>query len=106
MPILVAWRRLPILVRFLILHGALGFVLSALLVAGLLAADPGDARKLLLNAAGHWWPAAVLWFFAGLTFGAVQIGAATMLLEYQDRPGRPRRGTGVPSPVLLRVRRR
>jgi hypothetical protein len=50
----------------------------------------------------------VLWFFTGLTFGAVQIGAATMLLEHAEPP-RPRGGQGVPHglvPVLLRVRSR
>jgi len=102
-----AWRNLPQLVRFLLCHGAMGFALSALLVGGLLLADPADARGLLLGAAGHWWPAVVLWFFVGLTFGAVQIGAATMLLEARDEPPRPPRGgIGVPVLVPVRVRRR
>ncbi|MGG5810169.1 hypothetical protein [Falsiroseomonas sp. CW058] len=108
-PFVAPWRRLPEPVRFLLRNGAVGFVLSALLVGALLAADPGDARRLLLEGAGHWWPAVVLWFFAGLTFGGVQIGAATMLLaSADDRPRHPRRGTGVPvlAPVPVRARRR
>jgi hypothetical protein len=90
------WRQLPILVRFLIGHGAIGFGLSALLVGAILAGDPGGARALLLHAAGHWWPAVLLWFFLGLTFGSVQIGVATMLLAV--RPRRP--GGGFRAPVL------
>jgi len=98
------WARLPRLVRFLILHGATGFALSAVLVGALLAADPGDARRLLLEAAGHWWPALLLWFFAGLTFGSVQIGAAVMLLPFDDQGrGGGRRRT---VPRLVRVRAR
>ena len=104
--LIAAWRRLPMLVRFLISHGALGFGLAAVFVGALLAFDPQDTGTLLLTAAGHWWPVMVLWFFTGLTFGAVQIGAATMLLA-QREPPRPTRGSGAPAtlaPALLRVR--
>ena len=103
-----AWRRLPMLVRFLLCHAAVGFGLSAVFVAALLAYDPQDAASLLLTAAGHWWPVVVLWFFTGLTFGAVQIGVATMLLAEDDAP-RPRGGTParlVPIPVRAVRRRR
>lgn len=104
--LIAAWRRMPMLVRFLIAHGALGFALAAVFVAALLAYDPQDAAVLLLTAAGHWWPVVALWFFTGLTFGAVQIGVATMLLARRDPP-RPPRGSGAPGnlvPVPLRVR--
>jgi MFS family permease len=106
-PIMV-WRRLPKLVRFLVCHAAVGFALAAIFVGAILLLDPQDAGTLLMTAAGHWWPAVVLWFFTGLTFGAVQIGAATMLLEHAE-PHRPHRAGGAPAglvPVLLRVRRR
>lgn len=106
-----SWRRLPALVRFLIGHGALGFVISAVFVGALLLLDPQDAGTLLTTAAGHWWPAVVLWFFTGLSFGAVQIAMATMLLEDGEEAGRPRGGSGAPStarlvPVRLRAGRR
>jgi hypothetical protein len=94
------WRVLPRLVRFLILNGLLGFAASAVLVAALLAGDPGNARRLLLEGAGHWWPALLLWLFSGLTFGAVQIGAALALLGHDDAAPRP----GVLRPVLLLAR--
>jgi hypothetical protein len=105
-----AWRNTPKLVRFLLCHAAVGFGLAAVFVGGFLLADPHGAGGVLLGAAGHWWPAVVLWFFVGLTFGSVQIGAATMLLgEPKDRP---RRGGGtrvtglVPLPIPVRARRR
>lgn len=105
---IMAWRRLPKLVTFLVCHAAVGFALAAIFVAAILLVDPQDVGTLLMTAAGHWWPAVVLWFFTGLTFGAVQIGAATMLLEHAEPPG-PRHGRSAPAnlvPVPLRVRRR
>ena len=107
---IMAWRRLPMLVRFLLCHAAIGFALAAIFVAAILLFDPQDARALLMSGAGHWWPAVVLWFFTGLTFGAVQIGAATMLLDQADPP-RPRHGRGaradlIPAPLRIRATRR
>ncbi|PWS38748.1 hypothetical protein DFH01_05695 [Falsiroseomonas bella] len=105
-----AWRDTPKLVRFFLCHAAVGFGLAAVFVGGFLLADPHGAGSVLLGAAGHWWPALVLWFFVGLTFGSVQIGAATMLLG--ERPDRPPRGGGtgvtdlVPVPIPVRARRR
>lgn len=100
------WNALPKLVRFLILHGALGFLASAVLVGALLAADPGHARRLLLESAGHWWPALLLWFFAGLTFGSVQIGAAVMLLGHDDTTGGGTRRRAALRPVPVRAPQR
>lgn len=94
------WRRMPRLIRLVLVQCAVGFGIATLAMAGLLLADPGDARSLLLGAAGHWWPAALLWVFLGMTFGAVQIGVATMLLATPDPPPRPR---GRPVPVRLAV---
>ncbi len=101
------WQRLPRLIRFVLIQAATGFGIASVALAGLLWADPGDARSLLLTAAGHWWPAALLWFFLGMTFGAVQIGVATMLLGTPDPPQRPR-GRPVPGravvPAVIRRR--
>ena len=105
-----AWFRLPMLVRFLICHAALGFVIAAVAVAAFVLADPNGAGGILLHAAGHWWPVVALWFFLGLTFGAVQIGAATMLLADRPDPPRPRGNAPVTpmvlAPALARARRR
>mgnify|MGYP002655402442 CR=1 FL=1 len=104
------WRRLPMLVRFLLRHAAIGFALAAIFVAAILVLNPQDAGTLLVTGAGHWWPVVVLWFFTGLTFGSVQIGAVTMLLEKADPP-RPRHGGGalanlIPVPLRIRATRR
>ena len=77
---------MPKLVGFLLAHGATGFGIATLFMLGFRALDPGGGASLLLTAAGHWWPAALLWFFLGLTFGSVQIGVATMPLERQRGP--------------------
>lgn len=102
------WRRLPKLVRLLALHGMVGFGIAAVFVAGFLWANPGDARHLLLASAGHWWPALILWFFLGLSFGSVQIGVAVMLLA--DGPNQPGGGHRVRLrrlvPVAIAVPRR
>ncbi|MGX9964240.1 hypothetical protein ACVFYP_13000 [Roseomonas sp. F4] len=81
------WQGLPGLFRFLLVQMLTGFGIAALAVLALLAADPGDARMLLLRATGHWWPAVLLWGFLGLTFGAVQFGVAIALLA--EPPPRP-----------------
>jgi hypothetical protein len=83
----VAWSRLPILVRFMILHGALGFILSALFVGAFLWADPAGIGSLMLRGPDAPWVVLLLWFFTGLTFGGVQIGNAVMLLAEEDPPG-------------------
>jgi hypothetical protein len=88
---------MPRILRAVIANMLAGFGIAALALAGLLLADPGGAAGLLLRAAGHWWPAALLWLFLGLTFGAVQFGVAVQLGS--DAPQPPRRGR--PGPTRL-----
>lgn len=75
--------RVPVAVRFMVLHGLVGFGLSTLFVGAVLWADPGGVGSLILR---HGGPAviAMLWFFSGLTFGSVQIGAAVMLQDGRE----------------------
>jgi hypothetical protein len=101
-----AWRLLPEPLRFLARHAALGYAAAAIFVGGLLLTDPGDAGTLLLTAADHWWPVAVLWGLTCSTFAGAQIGLA---MTQQAEPPRPPGGTGVPIgfvPVKVPVRRR
>jgi hypothetical protein len=73
------WPR-PRLVRFMMLHGAIGFGIAAVFVGGILLADPGGLGRLLAPRGPEGvLPLALLWFFSGLTFGSVQIGAAVMM---------------------------
>ena len=59
--------------RFVLLHAGIGFGLSTLLLAAVFAADPGGLATLLRQAEARPWPLILLWVFAGLTFGAVQL---------------------------------
>jgi hypothetical protein len=92
----------------MLLHGAIGFGLAAVFVALLMSSDNGGLGTLLRGAESHPFPALLLWFFCGLTFGSVQIGAAVMLLGTEEQP--PSGGTRVPIlqpiPIPLRARRR
>ncbi|MDO9709515.1 hypothetical protein [Paracraurococcus lichenis] len=94
---------LPKAVAFLMRHAAIGFGLATLLMLALFRANPGGVADVLRHAPGHPWPALLLWFFCGLTLGAVQIAVAVML---QDRPpddddhgGGPREL--LPAPVVM-----
>jgi hypothetical protein len=102
-------RRIPPAVRFMVLHGLVGFGLSAIFVAAVLWADPGGVGSLILKHGGL--PViAMLWFFSGLTFGSVQIGTAIMLQDGQDEGGGGRRMRQPPAlrpvPVAVPARRR
>jgi hypothetical protein len=99
---------MPVAVRFMLLHGLVGFGLSAIFVAAVLWADPGGVGALILKHGGI--PViALLWFFTGLTFGSVQIGAAVMLQDGADAPRGGRRmrlpPVAVPVRAVARVRR-
>ena len=45
-------HRIPVAVRFMIMHGLIGFGLSALFVAAVLWADPGGVGSLILKHGG------------------------------------------------------
>lgn len=75
---------MPNLVRFLLLHAAIGFGLAAIFVAALLLADPGGIGTLLRRAPVASGPVLLLWLFTGMTFAAAQFGVAIMLLEQRQ----------------------
>jgi hypothetical protein len=101
-------RRIPVAIRFMVLHGLVGFGLAALFVGAVLWSDPGGVGRLILREGGL--PViALLWFFTGLTFGSVQIGAAVMLQDGRDdtpRGGRRAPVRMVPAPVRIALRGR
>jgi hypothetical protein len=101
-------HRIPVAVRFMVLHGLIGFGLAAVFVAALLWADPGGVGRLILSQGGI--PViALLWLFSGLTFGSVQIGTAVMLQDGPDRAprgGRRQRVVAIPAPVRVAARAR
>ncbi|MFG1465407.1 hypothetical protein V5F77_21220 [Xanthobacter sp. DSM 24535] len=79
---------MPKLVIFLAKHAALGFVMAAAFVGGLVALDVGHLRALLAGSHDAWLPASILTFVMGLTFASVQMGVAVMLLA-EDEPQQP-----------------
>ncbi len=50
----------------------------------MLWADPGGLATLLRRTEGHPWPLLMLWFFAGLSFGAVQIAVGIFQGRRED----------------------
>src|SRR3954452_4105998 len=102
--------KLPPAVEFMIRHAAIGFGLATLLVLALFWADPGGIAQVLQRAPGHPWPTVMLWFFCGLTLGAVQIGIAVMLQDGppddDDRGGGRHDHLLVPIPVRVHASRR
>lgn len=96
---------MPFFLVFLVRHALVGFALSAGFVAAILWSDAGGLGALLTASHEHPLPLLLLWFFAGLTFGGVQMAAAIML-EAHPPTERPRGGTLVPVPVRARAARR
>lgn len=70
--------------RFVALHAGVGFGLATLFLALVLWADPGGLATLLRRAEGHPWPLLMLWFFAGLSFGAVQLAVGIFQIGRED----------------------
>ncbi|MBI1212202.1 MAG: hypothetical protein GC190_12120 [Alphaproteobacteria bacterium] len=100
-------RRANPLLTLLIVHAAIGFVLSAAFVATIVVLDTGRLAHLFATNLG--WPfALVLWFFIGLTFASVLMGSAIMSLNGDDRTRgrrslrRPSAGEMIESRVTVR----
>lgn len=72
---------LPLLVRFLIRHAAIGFGVAILFVGLLLALDIGGIAKLIFASSSAGLALAILTFSVGLTFSSVQMGFAVMFLR-------------------------
>lgn len=89
---------LPKLLRFLLVHAAIGFVVAGLFVMALVGFDIGGFGSLVGRSTVAPLALGVLTAFLGLTFASVQMGVAIMLLpkEEQDGGGR-RRGPGLPA---------
>ena len=95
---------LPKLIRFLILHASIGFVIAAAMTLGLLWANIGGVGTLICSASCAPMPAILLWFMLGLTCSSCQMGAAIMLLA--DDPSDSGRGRRSLPSMFARVRTR
>lgn len=81
---------MPPLVRFMISHAAVGFLLAIVFVGLLLAIDISGLRTLMLSSDKGGLALFLLTFFCGLTFASVQMGIAVMMSG--DDEARPPRG--------------
>lgn len=76
------------LVRLLAINLAIGVAVALIMLAGLLALDPGGLRRLILADTAPVTALALLGFGLVITFGSVAMGTAIMALGRSDRPGR------------------
>ncbi|MFD1913840.1 hypothetical protein [Halodurantibacterium flavum] len=98
---------MPPLIRLYITQTMVGFVLSVVFVAMLLAFDVAGLRHLILNSS-EGWLALILLLIANTTvFAAAQFGIAVMRLAEDDEPRKGRmQPVHLPTPALVRVDRR
>lgn len=102
---------MPFLIRFMLRHAALGFLLGIMGASAAIAADFAGLRSLAALSDMGWVGLSAFAFLTGLTIGGLQIGFAVMLLPYDEAPpsgGKPRRIMPVPQlqPLPVRVPRR
>jgi TRAP-type C4-dicarboxylate transport system permease small subunit len=99
---------MPELVRLYIRSVAVGFAISAAFTAGLIWWDVAGIGNLILGSDIGWIAAAMLVFFNGIVFSAVQFAVRIMAMAEDDQG--PSGGLGARNPVLVpipvRVRRK
>jgi len=78
---------MPPLVRFLLVHAAIGFAIAFVFVGGFLLMDIGGMRTLMLASDIGLVAMALFTFMTGLTFSSVQMGVAVMLLGEPEDSG-------------------
>lgn len=81
-------RRLPFLLRFLLLNAAIGSTVALIVVAGLIATDAVSLAGLIFADENPAVAIGLLTFGFVITFGSAAMGAAIMGLPY-DTPGGP-----------------
>lgn len=69
---------MPLLVKFLIRHAAIGFAFACMFVGALIAFDVGRIGTILAQSDIRILATALLVFMVGLTFSSVQMGYAVM----------------------------
>jgi hypothetical protein len=101
---------MPFLIRFMIRHALVGFLLGIIGAAIAVGMDFGHLRSLAHATSLGWIGLGAFCFLMGLTFGGLQIGFAVMLLPYEDDDQPPRgRAVGlamVPIPVPIQQQSR
>jgi len=75
---------MPKLIKLYIRHVAIGFGISALFLAAMIALDIANLRHLLLNTPSGWLAALMIFMFQGSIFAGVQFGIAVMGMAGKD----------------------
>jgi hypothetical protein len=99
---------MPVLVRFLLRHAAIGMGVAAVFVGALAAFDVFHLGALMSGSPDGLLALAVLTSALGITFGSVQMGFAVMLMGEDEQPPKGRRAPLNrlrPIPVRVRARR-
>lgn len=95
---------MPRLVKMYIRHVMIGFALSALFLAGLLALDVVGLRGLIFGSGAGYLAGVMMWVANGIVFSGVQFGIAIMnMAEKEDkgpRGGKRQRVFRTPAPVM------
>jgi hypothetical protein len=95
---------MPRLVRLYVVQCAIGFGLSFVFVAALLALDVGHLRHLVTATQGGGVAVAMLLMFNGLVFAGVQFAITVMRMAEREAP--PSNGSLQPIPVRISDRHR
>lgn len=77
--------KLPRIVRLFVLHGVIGFVLSAIFTALVLWFDVKGIGHLVAHVDGGWIAAFVFFVLNGIVFASVQTAIVIMTMDY-DAP--------------------
>lgn len=94
---------MPHLINVYIRQVLVGFLLSAIFVAALLAMNVANVWHLVTHVSVGWLAVFMLWFFNGIVFAGVQFALALPREEGKSgRPGKPRM-IGVFQPALVPV---
>lgn len=75
---------MPDLIRLYITHVAVGFAISAVVVAGLLWFNVANLGHLVATSDVGWLAALLLWLFNGIVFAGVQFAIAIMGMADDD----------------------
>jgi tetrahydromethanopterin S-methyltransferase subunit E len=94
---------MPVLVRFLLLHCAVGCVAGWLFLAALVLLDVGGVATRLFSSAAPAVPLVMLVLMFAVTFGSAAMGTGVMLLSRETRPPACRRVSAA-MPALLPAR--
>ncbi len=94
--------RAPLLIRFLLVHAAIGIVGGWFVLGGLLVTNTGGLADLVFHSSTPLIPLVMLMIGTAITFGSAAMGAGIMMLPYDGAgPGRKMRVLRLPRRLPL-----